>query len=104
MWKGQYPLGDPATWCKENGVHLHKVAIEYTDNRGNGLVAQSDIVSDGTNESQTVLLLTVPEDIIISSKNVFHHATKNDGFRQLLEAVGYQVMFHVTQMHYIFLS
>ena len=104
MWKGQYSIGGLAAWCKQHGVHLHQVAIEYSDNRGNALVAQGHIVNNGTGRSPTVPLLTIPEDVVISAKNVLHYATENDDFRQLLEAVGYQVMIHITQTNRMFLS
>lgn len=87
MKKCQLPIEALSAWCARNQSELHGVITSNIKDKGNGMIAKCCM----GNESDTKVLLTIPRDVLVSVEYVEQYAAQDDIFRELANAVGYQV-------------
>lgn len=88
---GEFPVGDLPTWCARYNVEFHAVRAAVTDSHGNELIAVTNIPDKTYHDLPTPSLLIIPKDTILSVQSVEQYANQDRIFRQLLDAIGYQV-------------
>lgn len=84
----QLPLDAFPAWARLNDVAFTNVELQDVDGKGFGLVADTEL---GNQETGTDALIRIPRDLVLSAEAVEEYAKVDQNFRQLLEAVGYQV-------------
>jgi len=83
MHRDTFPIDNLAAWARLNNVELNGVkASSLPRDRGSGLVAKTDVASSGA------LLMTIPQELILSLENVWIYAKSDKDLLHVLEAVG----------------
>lgn len=90
MRRGLFSLSDLPAWCVLNDVNFVDVKVANISGRGYGLIAEKELVNENDN-SESLTLLTVPKELILSAEGVEEYAKESKDFRQLLDAAGRQV-------------
>lgn len=88
MRRGRFPLSDLPVWCKLNNITFDGVTVADTEGRGLGLFAERDLSSEN---DEPLVLVTIPEEHILSAAGIEAYAKENKHFRQLLDVAGHQV-------------
>ncbi|KAI4863867.1 SET domain-containing protein [Hypoxylon rubiginosum] len=89
MRRGLFSLSDLPAWCVLNDVNFVDVKVANISGRGYGLIAEKELVNENDN-SESLTLLTVPKELILSAEGVEEYAKESKDFRQLLDAAGRQ--------------
>ena len=83
MRRETLPIDHLAVWAQLNGVEYNGVKVStLPESRGSGLVATR------SKSEEDALLLTVPQDLVLSLENVWIYAKSDRHLHQILEAVG----------------
>lgn len=83
MHRETLPIDQLAAWTRLNNVEINGIQITALQgNRGSGLVTTADRSTDQS------LLITVPNDLVLSLGNVWVYAKSDNHLRQVLEATG----------------
>jgi hypothetical protein len=90
MRRGQFPLESLPAWCVLNDVTFVDVKVSNVQGRGNGLVAERDLMNEADNV-EVPTLLTIPKELVLSAEGVEEYAKENKNFRHLLDVAGHQV-------------
>jgi len=83
----QQPIDIIQPWLTFNGVKLHNAELRCIKDKGIGICASSDISSSGSHDQQNILL-SIPQDLILSRERVQEHAKVDQDFRKVLERLG----------------
>ncbi|KAI1454467.1 SET domain-containing protein [Annulohypoxylon moriforme] len=87
MRRGRFSLSDLPAWCVLNNVTFVDVKATDINDRGYGLIADTDLI-DEDGDADIPALLTIPRDLVLSAEGVEEYAKENKDFRQLLDIVG----------------
>lgn len=83
MYRETLPIDKLGAWAQLNNVEINGVSvITLQGNRGSGLVATAEISINNP------LLMTIPNDLVLSLENVWLYAKSDKHLRQTLEATG----------------
>ena len=83
MYRETLPVDQLAAWIRLNNVEFKGVkTTTLQGNRGSGLVTTTEISTDNP------LLMTVPNELVLSLENVWIYAKSDKHLRQVLEATG----------------
>lgn len=78
-------------WCNRHGVEVNGLKVAGVEGRGNAWIAHEDLKSEWKDVAPAKTLLVIPKDIIISVDLVMQYAAENAQFKQLIDAVEFQV-------------
>ncbi|KAK3373559.1 hypothetical protein B0T24DRAFT_529383 [Lasiosphaeria ovina] len=85
------PIEGLPVWAHLNNVTLTNVKIANTGDKGFGVVCDSHLTTEASDETlDTPALLTVPHDLVLNAEAVQEYAKEDRTFRELLDAVGHQ--------------
>ena len=83
MHQETLPIEKLNLWAQLNGVEYNGVKINSVPNgRGSGVVTTTE------KSVEDALLITVPQDLVLSLENVWVYAKSDKHLQQVLEAVG----------------
>ncbi|THD00520.1 hypothetical protein EYZ11_000084 [Aspergillus tanneri] len=95
MKREYLPVGTLPSWTKLNGIIVNGVAFQKLQtedvvDKGTAIVATEDTSSEDAeaNESDSIVLLSIPSDMILSLQSVENHAKSDHHLREVLDAVG----------------
>ncbi|OAA57694.1 SET domain protein [Cordyceps fumosorosea ARSEF 2679] len=74
-------------WATLQDVKLQQVGMRHIDGKGYGLVAEGDL-SASENLDDSLEIMRVPADLVLSGAAVEEYAKVDHNFKQLMEAVG----------------
>ncbi len=81
----QLPQDAFLSWASLNEVTFDQTIPGSVPDRGGALLAKNDLNS---NKDMSNVLLTVPQDLILSLERVEKHAKVDKDFRELIESLG----------------
>lgn len=87
------PIETLPAWALLNGISFTNAKVQEIPGKGFGLVSEKDHTVDynsGPDPSSSTFL-TVPHDLVLNVAAVEEYAKEDKNFKQLLDAVGYQV-------------
>ena len=76
------PIEELSAWMQLNNVKLNGAKLTAIPELGSGLVATSEL------SQRDHILMTVPQDLVLSLGNVWVYAKADHHLLQILEAVG----------------
>ena len=83
MYRETLPVDRLGAWARLNNVGINGVTVTTLQgNRGSGLVATAE------RSINNPLLMTIPNDLVLSLENVWLYAKSDKHLRQTLEATG----------------
>ena len=83
MLRETLPVTTLPAWSRLTNVVLDGVAISSLDNgKGSGIVATKDL------GKESVTLMTVPRDVVLSLETIWEYAKSDHHLHDILEAVG----------------
>ena len=83
MLRQTLPVSTLPVWSTLTNVVLNGVAISSLDNgKGSGIVATKDL------GKESVTLMTVPRDVVLSLETIWEYAKSDHHLHDILEAVG----------------
>lgn len=86
MRRGRFPLSDLPVWCKLNNITFDGATVADTKGRGLGLFAERALSNEN---DEPLVLVTIPEEHILSAAGIEEYAKENKDFRQLLDVAGH---------------
>lgn len=90
------PLSSLRTWAKFNGIDFENISVEKNkEYGGHGIVSTTTIPDSAQAQEDSLTVLNVPKDLILSAETIAEHAKIDKHFGQILEAVGGNVCVHV---------
>ena len=83
MYRETLPIDQLGAWARLNNIEINGLRISTLQgNRGSGLVATAE------RPMNTPLLMTIPNDLVLSLENVWLYAKSDKHLHQALEATG----------------
>ena len=94
------PIENLSTWARLNNVSFRRAeVVPLPGSRGSGLVATTHKNSDD------LVLLKVPKDLILSLENVWMYAKSDKHLKEVLETVGeYARVFYLVLCSYLWVD
>lgn len=83
MHRETLPPDSSLPWAKLSNIELNGVKVsQLPDSRGSGVVATHELSEDNA------LLMTIPQELLLSLQSVWIYAKADRHLREVLEAVG----------------
>lgn len=83
------PLSSLRSWAKFNGIDFENISVEKNkEYGGHGIITTTTIPGSAQGQEDSLTVLNVPKDLILSAETITEHAKIDKHFGQILEAVG----------------